>query len=371
MTCNDNHCGVLHIVGNRPQFIKLAPVSDALRRRSLPEIIVHTGQHYDENMSSIFFEQLSIPSPNINLGVGSGSHAEMTAKTMVLLEKALSEFKPKCVLLYGDTNSTLAGALAAAKLCFPIAHVEAGPRIFDKKNPEEVNRVVADHLSTFLFCPDMVAVQNLKNEGITKGVFFTGDVMYDAFLKHTSRREVGNALLEKYSLQKNDFIIMTLHRQENTDTKEKLESILRFLEHIDSKIFFPVHPRTKAAFQRYSLNQYLDKLNNLILIEPLGYIEMINLLINAKMVLTDSGGLSKEASFARIKTLFLLELVDWHELVETGWIMPMDMSTDDADAKAYDFVASWNDKPKTEPNYFGDGHAAKKIADVLYEYCET
>lgn len=356
---------IMHIVGNRPQFIKLAPISRELRERKYEEIIVHTGQHYDENMSDIFFQEFNIPTPDVNLHVGSGTHAQMTAKAMIEIEKTVLEYEPKIVLLYGDTNSTLAAALVCAKLNIPIAHVEAGPRTFDKNNPEECNRIITDHLSNLLFCPDNKSVKNLAGEGIVRGVYLTGDVMYDAFL-YSSSKKLDSDILKLYNLNFDEYILMTWHRQENTSSKRKMNSIINFIEKINYKIILPLHPRTKKLLQEYGLWQHITSLNNLIITEPLGYLEIVTLLNNCKLVLTDSGGLSKESSFSGAKCLFMLDLKPWPELVDAGWIYTIDLEDENKHKSGYDYIYTCERKTSYEAiKFYGNGDSAKKIVEIL------
>lgn len=353
----------MHIVGNRPQFIKLAPVSKELHQRGYKDIIIHTGQHYDENMSDIFFRELGIDKPIENLEVGSGSHAEITAKAMVGVEKVCMKYKPALVILYGDTDSTLAAALACCKLNIPIAHVEAGTRSYKKSNPEETNRVIVDHISDICFCPDHPSVENLSKEGIKKNVFFTGDVMYDSFLQ-TKKKGIESNLLEKYDLEKEKYILMTWHRQENTDKKERVDKIVSFLEQINCKMLYPVHPRTKKALADYDLWERISGIRNLIIIDPVGYDEMVYLQSNCKLILTDSGGLSKESVFAGAKCLFMADLNVWPDLERAGWITHVDFDNESSIKNALNIVQEGKVE-RREVDYYGDGHAAEKIVGIL------
>lgn len=354
---------IMHIVGNRPQFIKLAPVSKALHERGYKDIIIHTGQHYDENMSNIFFKELEIEKPIENLEVGSGSHAEITAKVMVGAEKICMKYQPTIVILYGDTDSTLAAALACRKLNIPIAHVEAGARSCKKSNPEEINRIIVDHISDICFCSDCPSVENLSKEGITKNVFFTGDVMYDTFLQ-TQKKETKNNLLEKYELEKDEYVLMTWHRQENTDKKERVEKIVSFLEMIKCKILFPIHPRTKKVLKGYGLWDRISQIKNLMITEPIGYDEMVYLQSNCRVILTDSGGLSKESVFAGARCLFMLDLKAWPDLEKAGWITHVDFDNEDSKKNALNIVQE-SKAEKWEVDFYGDGHAAEKVVDFL------
>lgn len=363
---NNKHI-IMHIVGNRPQFIKLAPISRELRNNNYEEVIIHTGQHYDENMSDVFFRELDIPRPDVNLNIGSGTHAQMTSKAMVEIESVVLKYNPKIVLLYGDTNSTLAAALVCSKLNIHIAHVEAGPRTFDKSNPEECNRIITDHLSTLLFCPDKISVENLKNEGIKKGVYFTGDVMYDAFLYSSSKKSDFD-IMSLYKLKFNDYILMTWHRQENTTSENIMKSIINFIERINYKIILPLHPRTRKNLQEFNLWQKINSLKNVVIIAPIGYIETVKLLNNCKMVITDSGGLSKESSFAGVRCLFMLKLKPWPDLIDLGWICPIDLSNEDTHKIGYNFINDSDNKNNCNyVEFYGDGHASEKIVKILIE----
>lgn len=355
---------IMHIVGNRPQFIKLAPLSKELHRRGYEDIIVHTGQHYDSNMSDVFFKELGIDKPVENLGVGSGSHAEITAKGIIGAEKVCIKYRPSLVIVYGDTDSTLAAALACRKLNIPVAHVEAGTRSYIKSNPEEVNRVMVDHISEFCFCSDKVSVQNLQKEGITDKVYFSGDIMYDTFLD-TQKKQSEN-LLEKYDLERDNYILMTWHRQENTENKIRVEKIISFLERINSKILYPIHPRTKKVLHDFNLWGRISNISNLKIVDPVGYIEMVYLQSNCKVILTDSGGLSKESVFAGVKCFFMLDLTIWPDLEEIGWLKHINFEDEQSmenALKGLEQNVCSGGGPKV--NFYGDGHAAAKIVDYL------
>lgn len=355
---------IMHIVGNRPQFIKLAPLSKELRRRGYRDIIVHTGQHYDANMSDIFFEELGIEKPVENLNAGSGSHAEITARVMVGVERVCIKYKPLVVILYGDTDSTLAAALACRKLNIPIVHVEAGTRSYKKENPEEVNRVVVDHVSSVCFCPDRSSVENLEKEGIKENVYFSGDIMYDTFLQ-TREKHCGN-LLQEYGLEKDDFVLMTWHRQENTESKERMEQILSFLERVDCKILYPMHPRTGKMLHTFGLWERAKDIENLIIIDPVGYDEMVYLQSNCKVILTDSGGLSKESVFAGARCLFMVDIKVWPDLEEIGWLQHIYFDQEESVRNALKVIGD-KKADKVHVDFYGDGHAAVKIVDKLEE----
>lgn len=355
---------IMHIVGNRPQLIKLAPLTWELHSRGYQDIIIHTGQHYDSNMSDIFFEELRIEKPVENLGVGSGSHAETTARVIVGVEKAVQKHQPSLVILYGDTDSTLAAALACRKLNVPIIHVEAGIRSYSKINPEEVNRVIVDHISEVCFCSDKQSVSNLKKEGIEENVYFSGDIMYDAFLQ--TKENLKSDILETLGLQKKEYVLMTWHRQENTDSRKRMTQILSFLEKVNKKILYPIHPRTKKMLEEFDLWERADNIKNLIMIDPVGYREMVFLQSNCKMILTDSGGLSKESFFAGVRCLFMLDLKIWPDLERIGWLKHIEFEKKKSVQEALDMLDSGQDEIAFEKmDFYGDGTTAQKIVDVL------
>lgn len=352
---------ITHIVGNRPQFIKLAPLYHALKRAGCEQNIIHSGQHYDENMSDIFFEELGIPTPYVNLGAGGGSHAQVTAKAMIGLEKELLEKRPELVILYGDTNTTLAGALTASKLCIPIAHVEAGPRTHIKTNPEECNRIVTDHLSDILFCPDVASLENLKREGKEESAYMTGDIMYDTYLS-IAEQNVGDAAQDGQE----EIVVMTWHRQENTSDRGRMSSILDLVESLKSRVICPLHPRTKKCLEQFGLLERADAIANLEIIDPVGYVEMVRLMNRARLILTDSGGVSKESSFAGAKCLFMLNLDIWEDLIREDWIHRVDPENQQSVASAIDFAQrAVRVAPGERPRYYGDGHAAEKMVRAL------
>lgn len=356
---------IMHIVGNRPQFIKLAPVSREIRKRGYDEIIVHTGQHYDENMSDIFFKELEISQPKVNLNVGSGTHAQVTSRVISRLEQVVINEKPDAVIIYGDTNSTLAAAVVVSKLNIPLFHVEAGSRTYSRTNPEEKNRIVADHLSDYLFTPDKLSAENLKKEGIdSERIIFSGDVMYDQFLYLLSHSE--DTETENYP---DGFILMTWHRQENTCGSERMEKMLDFIENINYKIVFPIHPRTRKLLIEYGLWQRVSENQNLIITEPVGYREMVGLLSRCKLLISDSGGASKEASFVGKKCFFPLKLDVWPELVRIGCINIVDIEDDQSVyssiKKIKELLISKQDLMR--PDCFGKGNAAEIIANTIQE----
>lgn len=353
---------MLTIIGARPQFVKAAAVSREIKnKKELQEVIVHTGQHFDNNMSQIFFDELEIPRPDYNLNISGGNHGEMTARMLTGIEEVLLQEKPSSVLIYGDTNSTLAGAIAASKLHIPIAHVEAGLRSFNMKMPEEINRILSDRISDLHFCPSEIAVQNLKNEGLAKKVHNVGDVMYDIALFYSSEKFEKNIDLNELGLTPGQFVLVTCHRAENTNDKEKLENILIALNEIahSIKVVFPIHPRTHKLISEYGLSHYL---NNLMTIQPLSYVQMIWLTKRAKVILTDSGGLQKEAYFFKVPCVTIREETEWLETLEKGANKIAGTSKEKiVEYTLAPIVESWNS------NIYGDGTASKKIVDIIME----
>lgn len=309
---------IVYIVGARPQFIKHAPLSRELQKTT-KGVLIHTGQHYDYNMNKVFFDELSIPEPDYNLGVGSGTHAYQTGEMLKGIEGILIEEKPDLLLVYGDTNSTLAGALAAAKLHVKVAHVEAGLRLYDKSIPEEINRVLTDYCSDYLFCPTHTAVDNLKQECINKGVYLTGDVMVDALNFNKKVAERLN-ILDNLGLTRKQYLLVTVHRDFNTDDRNHLANIASALIKLGksgNRIVFPAHPRTVKLLKTYKLLDSLEK--RITLIEPLGYLEFLKLLNHAGKVVTDSGGIQKEAYILKVPCITLMDSTPWTETVEDGW----------------------------------------------------
>ncbi len=350
---------LVSIVGARPQFIKAVLVSGEFRKNH-QEVLVHTGQHYDIELSGVFFDELDIPKPDYNLKVGSDTHANQTGKMMIRIEEVLIAERPDLVLVYGDTNSTLAGALASVKLHVPVAHVEAGPRMFDKSIPEEVNRVLTDHISSLLFAPTQTAVANLRRERITEGIYLTGDVMLDSFLYFSKVAVERSKILDELNLGQGKYLLATIHRERNTNIEENLKNIVNAFLSIDEKIVFPVHPRTKKYLKQYGLYDSLKTAQNTMLIDPVGYLDSIILTTNAREVLTDSGGLQKEAYFAHVPCITLDEATGWPETVEDGWNMLVGSDKD----KIIEAVRHFKPEGR-QGNAFGDGTAAKKIIEIL------
>ncbi len=354
---------IMHIVGNRPQFIKLSPLYCAIKDKGYGQVIIHSGQHFDKNMSDIFFEELNIPKPNANMHVSGGTHAEMTARMMIELEPLIVDYMPKIIILYGDTNTTLAAAIVTKKLGIPIVHVEAGSRTGKDHNPEEINRVIADRISDLLCAPDRAAYDNLVREGLQEKAIFSGDVMYDTFIMNKGRID-SERLLAEYALEKYNYILMTWHRQENTTNREEMIKIIDLLEHIEHKIICPLHPRTRKKLQEFGLWDRVQDIINLKIIEPVGYLQMIGLLSGCRMTLTDSGGLSKESFFAGVKSLFMVDLRVWPDLESNGWIhhMSQDISMNLSFIENIFVDKKRNDK---QALFYGDGSAALKIVSEI------
>lgn len=307
---------IAHIVGARPQFVKMALVADAARRfPRIETVVIHTGQHYDRRMSRVFFEELALPAPRYDLGVGSGSHADQTGAMLVKLGRVLPKTAPDMVFVYGDTNSTLAGALAAVKMGIPLAHVEAGLRSFDRAMPEEINRVATDHVSDILFCPTPAAVKNLKREGITRGVWRVGDVMIDMLKRYGRKARRESSVLKRLRIGKREYYLATTHRAGNTDDVMRLKRIVRALGRLSKPVILPCHPRTRKALLRHRIRPG----KNIRLIDPVPYLDMLMLEMNAAAVFTDSGGVQKEAFYFRVPCVTLRDETEWVETVEAGW----------------------------------------------------
>ena len=354
---------IITIIGARPQFIKAAMVSRAIlahnRDQDAPQIeesIIHTGQHYDPNMSDVFFREMKIPEPVVNLQAGTGTHGEMTGRMLAAIEREILEREPDLVLVYGDTNSTLAGALAAAKLHIPVAHVEAGLRSFNKRMPEELNRILTDHLATQLFCPTHASIVNLGREGITSQVHHVGDVMYDAALVFGELALSSSDILGRLGLSGAPFALATVHRSENTDDPGRLSAILKGLLALDLKVVLPVHPRTLA---RLPADLLAGGKSNLLMTEPLSFLDMVMLEKHASVILTDSGGVQKEAYFHGVPCITLRDETEWVETVEAGW-----NQLAGADRERIPACMARIRKGRPIPEY-GDGHAAALIVSLL------
>jgi len=357
---------LLHIIGARPQFIKAATIARAVKKNNaentnaeIHELIIHTGQHYDHGMSAVFFQELEIPDPAYNLGVGSGAHGLQTGRMLMAIEEVLIVGKPDWVLIYGDTNSTLAGALAAAKLHIRIAHVEAGLRSFNRLMPEEINRVVADQLSHLLLCPSQVAVNNLAVEGITKGVLITGDVMADALQFAATKALAHSDILARLELQPQGYLLATVHRAENTDNNQRLTNILSAFAALNEPVVFLAHPRTRKYLQEMGYQPS----ENVKLIDPVGYFDVVALEKSARLLLTDSGGMQKEAYWLKVPCITLRDETEWIETVELGWNVLTGADRDRIIEAVRTFKA-----PSEHPPLYGDGKAAAHCLKALLEY---
>ncbi|MFN6946974.1 MAG: non-hydrolyzing UDP-N-acetylglucosamine 2-epimerase [Cytophagaceae bacterium] len=357
---------IITVLGARPQFIKASVVSKLLKDlQNSKEIIVHTGQHYDNNMSSIFFKELEIPKPKYHLGIGSDTHGTQTGRMLEAIEDVLFKEKPDCVMVYGDTNSTLAGALAAVKLHIPLAHVEAGLRSFNRKMPEEINRVLTDHAADILFAPTLVAVKNLLNEGIANNkIHFVGDVMYDIALYYAAIAEQKSRILDQLDLKPKSYILATIHRAENTDNDKRLRVIFEGLIKVsrDMPIILPLHPRTRKVLGKLQMLDNAD--SGLRLIEPLGYMDMVMLEKNARLIATDSGGIQKEAFFYRVPCVTLRDETEWVELVELGWNR---LAVPDDSMRVAQVIRSTLDSHGDDGNPYGNGHSAELIVKILLQ----
>ncbi len=351
---------IITILGARPQFIKASTVSSAFGSAGINETIIHTGQHFDTTMSDIFFKELDLPEPQYHLNIHSLSHGAMTGRMMERLEEVLLQEQPDLVCVYGDTNSTLAGALVAAKLHIPLAHVEAGLRSFNREMPEEVNRVVTDHLSQLLFAPTSLAIKCLQNKGISQGVHLVGDVMMDTILRYQAKAKQTSDILARYQLNHEEFYLATIHRPSNTDDICHLSSILDSFTRLDFPVVFPVHPRTFARINKNQLSHYLAA-ESIRAIPPVSYLDMLTLESACRAVVTDSGGIQKEAYILGRPCFTLRNETEWKETVELGWnqlVQPETLSKS---------IANFN-QPSAWPMLYGKGDAATKIADMLLSY---
>lgn len=346
---------IISVVGARPEFIQATPVSQALRKRH-HEILVHTGQHYDYLMSQTFFDELGIPAPDYNLEVGSGSHAGQTAEILIRFEDVLLKEQPDLVLVRGDTNSTLACALVAAKLHIPVVHIEAGERSFDRRMPEEINRLVADQLSSAHFCVSQTARRQLANEGIAANVFWVGDVMLDANLANRSLARQKSTILTQLKLVPEKYGLVTIHRAANTNDPSRLANIVQALSRVEETVIFPVHPRTRGALQKLEIQFG----SNVHLIEPVGYYDMMMLEANSRIIATDSGGVQREAYFMKKPCLTLRDETEWTETVTVGWNRLVGVDVDQ-------IIHEWKTfaPPAEQPPIFGDGNAGEKIAALI------
>jgi UDP-N-acetylglucosamine 2-epimerase len=355
---------IVTVVGARPQFIKAAPVSRALREGGHQELLVHTGQHYDYGMSQVFFDELEIPEPAANLGVGSASHGLQTAEMLARLDPILLAERPDCVLVYGDTNSTLAGALAACKLGIPVAHVEAGLRSYNRAMPEEHNRVLTDHCADLLLCPTQTAVDTLHAEGLGARAHLVGDTMYDAVLRFADLARERSGILGMLELEPRSYVLATVHRAYNTDDGDTLRSILAAFAALEQPVVFPVHPRTRQRIDQLNGAASFISSGNVRLIDPIAYLDMLQLEQNARVVLTDSGGVQKEAFYFGVPCVTLRPETEWVETVQSGWNVVAGTATTNIVRAVAETI--W---PTTAPPHlFGDGHAAERIVATLEQH---
>jgi UDP-GlcNAc3NAcA epimerase len=349
---------IVTVIGNRPQFVKAAAVSRLLRGDH-EELIVHTGQHYDDDLSQVFFDELGVPAPDRELGAGTGSNTEQTARILGALEPVLRELRPDLALVYGDTNSTLAGALAAAQAGFPVGHVEAGMRSFDRTMPEELNRVLTDHASDLLLCSTPTAVANLQREAARGEVHLVGDVMADVSLAFRDIASERSTVVQDLGLDPGGYLVVTAHRAGNVDRPEALERLVELLAALPGKVVFPLHPRTRSRLEEAGLMQRLD---GLVLTAPLGYLDFLELARHARAVLTDSGGVQKEAYLLGVPCLTMRDTTEWTETVEAGWNVLVGLDREAA------LAALERTPPAERPELYGGGRAAQRVCDVVSAY---
>jgi UDP-N-acetylglucosamine 2-epimerase (non-hydrolysing)/UDP-GlcNAc3NAcA epimerase len=353
---------ILTVIGNRPQFVKAAAVSKLLRERH-EEAIVHTGQHYDDEMSRVFFDELGVPAPDRELHAGGGGNTEQTARILGLLEGEIAAARPDMVLVYGDTNTTLAGALAAAQAGVAVGHVEAGMRSFDRAMPEELNRVLTDHASDLLLCSTATAMENLVAERIAGEAHLVGDVMADVSLAFAPIAEQRSDVLDRLGLASGEYVAATAHRAGNVDDPARLERLVAVLEAVPGTVVLPLHPRTAARLEEFHLRQRLTAAPNVVLTEPLGYLDFTKLAAHARAVLTDSGGVQKEAFLLGVPCVTLRDTTEWVETVDAGWNVLVDLDRDAA-------LTALQQPPQTgeRPELYGGGHAAERVCDALDAY---
>jgi UDP-N-acetylglucosamine 2-epimerase (non-hydrolysing)/UDP-GlcNAc3NAcA epimerase len=353
-----NSVRIVTVVGNRPQFVKAAAVSRLLREAH-EEVLVHTGQHYDDELSRVFFDELQIPAPDRELSAGSGSNTEQTARILAALGPILAELGPRLVLVYGDTNSTLAGALAAAQAGIPVGHVEAGMRSFDRSMPEELNRVLTDHASDLLLCSTQTAVDNLAREGVGGEIRLVGDVMADVSLAFREIAAERSTIVADLGLDGGDYLVVTAHRAGNVDRPDRLERLVSLVEALPRPVVFPVHPRTRARLEAAGM---LDRLDGVQLVAPLGYLDFLELARHARAILTDSGGVQKEAYLLGVPCVTLRDTTEWVETVDAGWNVLVDLDRDAA------LEAVGRTPPEERPELYGGGRAAERVRDAVSAY---
>ena len=361
------------VFGTRPEIIKLAPVIRAFLDRGVKPLLIHTGQHYDYEMSAVFLKELELPPIDHHLEVGSGTQAEQTGTAMIKIERVLMEEKPDVTLVQGDTNTVLAGALASVKLKIPVAHVEAGLRSFDRTMPEEINRILADHASEVLFPPTEEAKRNLEREGITENVYVTGNTVVDAVLQNAEVAEEKSDVLEHFGLESKGYVLITAHRAENTDSKENLEKLVEILESLPMRAIYPMHPRTRNRLKKFGLLGRVENIENLIVTKPLGYLNFLKLERNAFAIMTDSGGIQEEAIILSVPCLTLRYNTERPETVEAGGNALVGLEKERAIGYLKRLMEDqeFYERMKSAPNPFGDGKAGKRIAEILLELYEA
>ncbi|MCH8033708.1 MAG: UDP-N-acetylglucosamine 2-epimerase (non-hydrolyzing) [Bacteroidetes bacterium] len=345
---------IISVVGARPQFIKLAPLSKEIRKLH-NELIIHTGQHFDEDMSKYFFEQLEIPEPDYNLGIRGGNHGEQTGKMLIGLEEVVIKENPDLIIVFGDTNSTLTGSLVAAKLGIKSVHIEAGLRSFNRSMPEEINRIISDHTSDYLFAPTKTAIRNLENEGLSNNAYLTGDIMVDVLMNNIEKAKTNSQILNELNIVSNQYYLLTLHRPYNVDDPKILQKLLNLLSSIDTTIVFPVHPRTNKIITENNLN-YSSKIR---LIKPVGYLDFISLENNCAKIITDSGGVQKEAYILKKACITIRPETEWVETLEEGWNILISADQADFVEQAVNFNPS-----HAHRNVFGSNVAAKMVDQI-------
>ncbi len=358
---------IISVVGARPNFMKVAPIHKAFLRYGdkVKHMICHTGQHYDEKMSKVFFDDLELPKPDFYLGIGSGSHAEQTAKVMVEFEKICIQEKPDLVLVVGDVNSTIACSLVAAKLHIKVAHVEAGLRSFDREMPEEINRLLTDAISDYLFVTEKSGLENLKKEGVSEDkVFFTGNVMIDSLVNYFPKAEESN-IHNEYKLEKGNYILVTLHRPSNVDSKEYLQKLIHLLNTVSEKrkLIFPIHPRTKSNMQKFGLDSLLSE--NVILTEPIGYVDFLSLTKNAELIITDSGGIQEESTYMGVQCITVRDNTERPSTVDVGTNQLIGTNLEEVEKAALKILSG--EKKKGSIPELWDGKAAERITEILVE----
>ena len=354
---------IFSVIGARPHFVKAAPLMDAMSESQHRVMTIHSGQHYDSNMSDIFFQELGMPTPEVNLGIGSGTHAQQTAQVLIGVEKLLHEHKPEAMVVYGDTNTTLGAALAAAKEYIPVIHIEAGVRCGNRAMPEEINRGLIDNMSSFLACPSDLSVENLRKEGVTGRIENVGDFMYDTFVKAQAQAAGAPFDLSAYGVVEGGYMLATLHREETTASAEVLKGVLDALGSLDHPVLLPMHPRTRACLTAAGIP--LERSDGLKILEPVGYIEMINLLMRSRMVLTDSGGLQKEAFWAGVPCVTLMNETTWTEIIDAGWSILTGLRPDSIRAAVTDFEAAPPRPIADHTSLYGPTGAARRLVKSL------